>query len=188
MRLSTQGLLRFPRGRTLAAAVAVGVGVAAKPLPAQQSIVAAVSAEWLQLGIGSLDRDTGPSMTWSIAHERPSGVRFELGYLRSAHERTTAEGVTAAVGLSLRHGRLTARPGVAVLLGAAEAAGVLGSGDVRRTTGGGALNLGAELRVLPMASLTASVRQWFFTSSVVRPDRNPTLVGLGVSLHPAASR
>jgi hypothetical protein len=112
----------------------------------------------------------------------------ELGYLRSAHERTTAEGVMAGAGLSLRQGRLTARPGVAMLVGAAEAGGVSGSGDVRKTTAGGALNLCAEVRVLPIASLTASVRQWFFTSSVLRPDRNPTLVGLGVSLHPVTGR
>src|SRR4051812_27109540 len=79
-----------------------------------------VSAEWLHANSGPLHRDALPSYSWSIAHDRPNGLRLELGYLRAARPTTTAKGLTAGVGLRFDDGRLSVRPGVAALVGVAE--------------------------------------------------------------------
>ena len=166
-------------------------------------ILSAVSGEWLHVGGEALHRDATQSLSLTLAHDRPSGLRVELGYLRAARERTNAEGATAAVSLPLRSGRVTVRPGLAMLVGAAEASvdragynwrdadGTIQTGhqgrplDSNGTTVGGGLSLGAEVRVGAGVSLAASVRQWVFSGQVLRADRASTLMGLGLSVHPS---
>jgi hypothetical protein len=143
-----------------------------------------------------------PSYGWSIAHDRPNGLRLELGYLRAARPTTTAKGVTGGVGLRFDHGRLSVRPGIAALVGIAE---TNGDGDgydwrgvddadqeghqarlvyARGTTVGGGVGVGAELRLGAGVSLTGSVRQWVFSGSELSANRDRTLAGFGLSLNP----
>jgi hypothetical protein len=190
---------------TLAAAVLLPAPVRAQePAAARHPVpvLSSVSGEWLQVGGGALNRDASPSFALSFAHDRPNGLRFTLGYLRAARARTAAEGLTAGLSLPVRTGRLTVRPGLSMLVGAAEAAVDRGgynwadsasqtqSGyqarplDANGTTLGAGLDLGAEVRLVAGVSVAASVRQWLFSGSVLRGDRAATLAGFGLSLHP----
>jgi hypothetical protein len=165
-------------------------------------IFAAITGEWLKVGGEALNRDASQSFALVIAHDRPSGLRFELGYLRAARALTNAEGLTAGLSLPVRAGRLTIRPGLSMLVGAAEA-GVDRGGynwadsatqtqsgyqgrplDANGTTVGAGLSASVEVRLLAGISLAASVRQWLFSGTVVRSDRATTLVGFGLSVHP----
>ena len=161
-----------------------------------------VSAEWLHANSGPLHRDALPSYGWSIAHERPNGLRLELGYLRAARSTTTAKGVTGGVGLRFDHGRLSVRPGIAALVGTAETNGDRDGYDwrgvddanleghqarlvyARGTTVGGGASIGADLRLGAGVSLIGSVRQWVFSGSVLSANRGRTLAGIGLSLNP----
>jgi hypothetical protein len=162
-----------------------------------------VSAEWLQANSGPLHRDALPSYGWSIAHDRPNGLRLELGYLRAARPTTTAKGVTAGAGLRFDHGRFSVRPGIAALVGVAETNADRdgydwrGVGDpdqeghqarfvyARGTTVGGGIGVGAEFRLGAGVSLTGSLRQWVFSGSVLSGNRGRTLTGIGLSLNPS---
>ena len=171
------------------------------PAPAWETLT--VSAEWLHANSGALHRDALPSYAWSIAHDRPNGLRLELGYLRAARPTTTAKGVTAGVGLRFDHGRFSVRPGIAALVGIAETNGdrdgydwrSVGDADqeghqarlvyARGTTVGGGVGVGAEFRLGAGVSLTGSVRQWLFSGSVLSANRGRTLAGIGLSLNPS---
>jgi hypothetical protein len=162
-----------------------------------------VSAEWLHANSGPLHRDALPSYGWSIAHDRPNGLRLELGYLRAARPTTTAKGVTAGVGLRFDHGRFSVRPGIAALVGIAETNGDRDGYDwrdvddvdqeghqarlvyARGTTVGGGVGVGAEFRLGAGVSLTGSVRQWVFSGSELSGKRGRTLAGVGLSLNPS---
>jgi hypothetical protein len=165
-------------------------------------IFAAITGEWMQVGGEALNRKASQSFALVIAHDRPSGLRFELGYLRAARAVTNAEGLTAGLSLPVRAGRLTFRPGLSMLVGAAEA-GVDRGGynwadsanqtqtgyqgrplDASGTTVGAGLSVGAEVRLGAGVSLATSVRQWLFSGTVLRSDRASTLVGLGLSIDP----
>jgi len=167
--------------------------------------LAAVSAEWLQIGAGSLDRDATPSLAIAVAHDRPNGLRLEAGYLRAARRLSTVNGATGSVSMPLTYGRLTVRPGIGALVGRAVTtvdeggyAWQSGTPDstetgyqshrsyLRETTVGGAVNLGAEFQVIRALAITASVRQWVFTGDAIRQNRTPMLAGLGLSFHPGA--
>ena len=163
-----------------------------------------LSAEWLHANRGDLHRDALPSYGWSIAHDRPNGMRFELGYLRAARPTTTAKGVTGGFGLRFDRGRFSVRPGVAALVGVAETNADLGGYDwrgieapndgqdghqgravySRGTTIGGGLSLGAEYHLGAGVSLTGSVRQWLFSGPVLSSHPDRTLAGFGLSLRP----
>jgi hypothetical protein len=102
---------------------------------------------------------------------------------------------------------LILRPGVAVLAGWAEAqsgepsyswrglAGTPFEGQTGtestlkpargRTTGGG-LSFAADLRLTRAIALTGSMQRWAFTGSVIRPNRQATLAGIGLAVHPGA--
>jgi hypothetical protein len=167
--------------------------------PAWQTLT--VSAEWLHANSSPLHRDALPSYGWSIAHDRPNGLRLELGYLRAARPTTTAKGVTGGVGLRFDHGRLSVRPGIAALVGTAEMNGDRDGYDwrgvddanqeghqarfvyARGTTVGGGVGVGAELRLGAGVSLTGSVRQWVFSGSQLSGNRGRTLAGIGLSLN-----
>jgi hypothetical protein len=170
------------------------------PIP----IFTAITGEWMHVGGQALNRDAPQSFSLILAHDRPSGLRFELGYLRAARALTNAEGVTAGLSLPVRAGRLTVRPGLSMLVGVGEA-GVDRGGynwlgadgatqnqtgyqgrplDASGTTVGAGLSLGAEVRLGVGVSLAASVRQWLFSGTVLRSDRASTLVGFGLSLDP----
>jgi hypothetical protein len=179
---------------------------AQEPATAHRSIpvVAAVTGEWVHVGGEGLHRDASQSMTLILAHDRPNGLRLELGYLRVARSASNAEGLTAGVGFPVRTGRLTLRPGLSMLVGAAEA-GVDQGGynwqgtdgafqgqtgnqgrplDANGTTVGGGLSLSGEYPLLAGISLSASVRQWLFSGSIISSNRAPTLAGLGLSVNP----
>ena len=165
-------------------------------------ILGSVTGEWLHVGGEALNRDASQSYALVFAHERPSGLRLELGYLRAARALTDAEGVTAGLSMPVRAGRLTVRPGFSMLLGAAEAGvdrggynwadstGQIQTGyqgrplDANGTALGAGFSLGAEVRLLAGISLAASVRQWLFAGSVLRGDRATTLLGFGLAVHP----
>ncbi|MEA2724863.1 MAG: hypothetical protein QOH59_2634 [Gemmatimonadales bacterium] len=165
-------------------------------------ILGSITGEWLHAGGEALNRDASQSFALIFAHDRPSGLRFELGYLRAARAVTNAEGVTAGLSLPLQAGRLTVRPGFSMLLGAAEAGvdrggynwadstGQIHTGyqgrplDANGTALGAGFSLGAEVRLLAGISLAGSVRQWLFAGSVLRGDRATTLLGFGLAVHP----
>jgi hypothetical protein len=165
-------------------------------------ILGSITGEWLHVGGEALNRDASQSFALVFAHDRPSGLRFELGYLRAARASTDAEGVTAGLSYPVRAGRLTVRPGFSMLLGAAEA-GVDRGGynwvdstgqaqtgyqgrplDANGTALGAGFSVGAEIRLLAGVSLAASARQWLFAGSVLRGNRATTLLGFGLSVHP----
>jgi hypothetical protein len=100
---------------------------------------------------------------------------------------------------------LTFRPGVAVLAGWAEAqtmsptyswrgvpnteyAGQTGTAvawrPVRGRTTGAGVTLAADLRLSPATALTGAVQQWAFTGPVIRPNRQATLAGVGLTVRP----
>jgi hypothetical protein len=56
--------------------------------------------------------------------------------------------------------------------------------DANGTTVGGGLSLSAEYPLVGGLSLSASVRQWLFSGSILRAGRSPTLAGFGLSIHP----
>jgi len=166
-------------------------------------ILGSITGEWLHVGGEALNRDAAQSFALAFAHDRPSGLRFELGYLRAARALTNAEGVTAGMSVPVRAGRVTVRPGFSLLLGAAEAGadrggynwadstGQLQTGyqgrplDANGTALGAGFSLGAEVRLLAVVSRAASVRQWLFTGSVLRGNRATTLLGFGLAVHPS---
>jgi hypothetical protein len=168
------------------------------PIP----ILTAITGEWLHVGGEALNRDASQSFALILSHDRPNGLRLELGYLRAARAVTNAEGLTAGLSLPVKAGRLTVRPGLSMLVGAAEAAVDRGGYnwadsatqsqtgyqnrplDANGTTVGAGLSLGAEVRLGAGVSLAASARQWLFSGTVLRTDRAPTLLGLGLSVHP----
>lgn len=201
------------RGVLDATALVVSVLMLATPIQAQNQgataapslgLLTAVSAEWLQVGAGSLHRDAAPSLAVAVAHDRPNGLRLEVGYLRAARRLSTAKGVTGSVSMPLTGGRFTVRPGVGAFIGRAvstidDGGYAWQSGTPDSTTGyqkhqrymhattvGAAANLGAEVQVIPALAITASVRQWIFTGHAMSPDRTSTLAGLGLSFHPGA--
>ena len=165
-------------------------------------ILSSVTGEWLHVGGEALNRDASQSFALGFAHDRPNGLRFELGFVRAAKALTNAEGLTAGLSLPVRAGRLTVRPGLSMLVGAAEAAVDRGGYnwadsttqtqtgyqsrplDANGTTVGAGLSVGAEVRLLDGISLAASVRQWLFSGSVLSGNRAATLVGFGLSIHP----
>lgn len=169
-----------------------------RPVP----ILGSITGEWLHVGGETLDRNASQSFALVFAHDRPSGLRFELGYLRAARALTNAEGVTAGLSVPVKAGRLTVRPGFSMLLGAAEAGVDRGGYNWVDSTGqtqtgyqgrpldangmalGAGFGLGAEVRLLAGVSLAASVRQWLFSGSVLSGDRATTLAGFGLSVHP----
>ena len=170
-----------------------------QPVP----ILGSITGEWLHVGGETLDRTASQSFALVFAHDRPNGLRLELGYLRAARELTNAEGVTAGMSLPVRAGRLTVRPGLSMLVGSAEASvdrggynwtdgatetetGYQGRPlDANGTTVGAGLSVGADVRLVAGVSLAASVRQWLFSGSVLSADRASTLVGFGLSVHPS---
>ena len=204
------------RGRRAFGAVAVAAGVLmiAAPVHAQSQSAAmtpslgpltAVSAEWLQIGTGSLYRNVTPSLAITVAHDHLNGLRLEVGYLRAVRRLSTVNGATGGISMPLTHGRLTVRPGIGALVGRAVTAvdegGYAWQSDtpdstetgyqshrryMRETTVGGAVNLSAELQVIRALAITASIRQWIFTGDAIRQNRTPMLAGLGLSFHPGA--
>jgi hypothetical protein len=171
----------------------------------------ALTAEWLQLGGGGLNRDALPSYEWSLSREiGHQGLRIEVGYLRAARPTTTAKGVSAGIALSKTRGRFTLRPSIAALAGVAEtvadsdgyhwrAEGGVSEGGypdgetgyqgraryTRGTTIGGGLSLAAEARLIAGLSVVGSTRYWVFSGNVLRSDRTRLLAGFGLAVRPA---
>jgi hypothetical protein len=193
----------FHRALPLATVLAVGLVAGVE---AQQASAYVVSAEWLHLTSGDLHRDAMPSLAWGVGMDHPSGFRLEAGYLRVARPTTTAKGFTAGAGWNVVRDRFTLRPGVSALVGVAERNDDLDGYDwqgvddspfeggtghqermgyARGTTIGASLNLSADYHVTPGFALTASLRQWVFSSGVLGDDRDRVLAGFGLSIHPA---
>jgi hypothetical protein len=114
-------------------------------------------------------------------------------------------GRRATAGADAGTAALTLRPGAAVLAGWAEAqtttpayawrgvpntafAGQTGTAvawrPVRGRTTGAGVTLAADLRLSPAVALTGAVQQWAFTGPVIRPNRQATLAGVGITLRP----
>lgn len=171
----------------------------------------ALTAEWLQLGAGDLNRSALPSFAWSLSRDiGPQGLRIDLGYLRAARPTTTVKGASAGLAFSRTRGRFTVRPGIAALLGVAEtvadsdgyhwrAEGGVSEGGyedgetgyqgrrlyARGTTLGGGLSLAAEARLAAGLSVVGSTRYWVFGGNVLRADRTRLLAGFGIAVRPA---
>jgi hypothetical protein len=209
-------MIRWIHSAVLAAsAVVLGPGAAraqeATGPQAYRFAEYALTAEWLHLGAGGLHRDALPSYAWGLSREiGHRGLRVELGYLRAARATSTAKGLSAGLALSRTRGRLTVRPGVAMLAGVAETVADSGGYDwraeggvseggyedgqvgyesrlryTRGTTIGGGLSLAADARLVAGLSVTGSTRYWLFTGDVLRADRTRLLAGFGISLRPA---
>ena len=162
--------------------------------------ISAISAEWLRVDGGAMDRDGSPSSAFSVAHDFRSGVRIEVGYLRAARTANTAKGATAAISIPASYGRLTVRPALAVLGGTAQASHDTGGyyyltptgqagyqprmAYTRGTTWGAIASIGAELRIAAGISAIASLREARFSGRVLEDDRNRTLGGLGLAVRP----
>ena len=198
-------------GTRAAASAALAVLAAVGPLRAQnvagptppRASAYALTAEWLQLGAGDLNRDAFQSYAWSLSRDiGHRGLRVDLGYLRAARPTTTAKGVSAGLGLSRTRGRFTVRPSIAALVGVAESVadsdgyhwraedgGETGyegrKAYARGTTLGGGLSLAAEMRLLAGLSVVGSTRYWVFSGNVLRADRTRLLAGFGIAVRPA---
>ena len=201
-----RGILAAPTIALVALLAMTAPAHAQQPMPPASHTweTLTISAEWLHANSGALHRNALPSYAWGIAHDRPSGLRLELGYLRAARPTSTAKGLTGGIGLKFDRGRLSLRPGIAALVGVAETiedrdgydwlgveapnAGQEGHqerpGYARGTTVGGGLSVAGEVRLGAGVSLTGSVRQWLFSGSVLSGSRDRTLAGIGISLRP----
>jgi len=164
--------------------------------------ISAVSADWLHLNGGRMDRDGSQSTAWSLAHDFDNSLRFELGYLRVARNESSAKGATAGVSIPISYNRLTVRPGVMLLAGTAQATRDSGgyyfttpTGQTgyqpsmrysRGTTIGAIASISAEIRLTAGVSATASIRQAGFSGDVLSDDRFRTLAGFGLTVRPGS--
>lgn len=217
--------------RTLATLLTWGVALArpaaaqlASPAPNGEVARWSLDGAYEHLGAGPIRRQAPASMSVSLGRDFGGGAggwaaarawRAEAGWMRSARQATTAEGVTLGLSIALPWGgegagadrsRFTLRPGVALMAGWAEAQDSAAFYDwegqpgtpyadstgtqttlarTRGGTAGASLSLAAEWRITRGLGVTASLRQWAFGGAVIRPNRHATLAGVGVSLRPA---
>ncbi|GJG87017.1 hypothetical protein tb265_21980 [Gemmatimonadetes bacterium T265] len=164
-----------------------------------------LTGEWLQASAGPIGRHALPSLAATLARSRDrgrlAGTELELGWLRAARPTTTAEGVSAGIARPLSVGRVTMRPGFAVLVGRAISTvdsggydwrgiappylGQTGYQDRPRLTSGATvgagLQLGADVALWRGVHATGSMRRWTFTGDVIRANRSPFLAGFGLA-------
>jgi hypothetical protein len=156
------------------------------------------------------------ALSRSIGRPTASGMlawRAEAGWLRATRQSTTAQGATIGIsadlglpGATSTPSRLILRPGITLLAGWAEAQDSValypfrGSSPVdvgatgtqyswftnRGSTYGAGISLGAELGLSSAISLSGSIRHWSFSGDVIKPNRNVTLAGVGIAMHPQA--